>query len=216
MEAQQLNIDVIANNLANVNTTGFKKSARLPGPALPDDPRPGAPTSTQHPDADRHPIASARGRGRLPINTQGDYTQTGNDLDVAIEAPGSSRCCWRRLARLHAAGALKLRGSDGSSSRRMGSVQPTTTIASGSKDVTIGADARSARSPRGTSSPATIGQLQTARFVNRRVSAPSQRPPPGTETSGTPELGVPARTTEHAPAGFLENSNVSVVRGWWR
>src|SRR5437667_11897338 len=91
MQAQQLNIDVIANNLANVNTAGFKKSRADFQDLLYQTIRaPGSPTTnnTQSPTGievglDARPAAVQR------LNVQGDYTQTGNAPDVPVEGTGS-------------------------------------------------------------------------------------------------------------------------------
>jgi len=90
MQAQQLNIDVIANNLANVNTAGFKKSRADFQDLLYQTLRaPGSPTTNNT----QSPTGIQVGLGARPtavqrINVQGDYNQTGNALDVAIEGTG--------------------------------------------------------------------------------------------------------------------------------
>ena len=90
LEAQQTQMDVIANNLANVNTTGFKKSRAVFQDLLYQNLRqPGAQSSqnTQYPSGLQlgtgvRPVATER------IMTQGNLTQTGNSLDVAINGQG--------------------------------------------------------------------------------------------------------------------------------
>jgi len=93
MAAQQANIDVISNNLANVNTTGFKKSRinfqdlmyqtlQLAGAT--------APGGGQVPAGIQIGMGT-RMSGVQKIFTQGDYVQTGNDLDMAIEGDGFFR-----------------------------------------------------------------------------------------------------------------------------
>ena len=90
MAAQKLNMDVIANNLANVNTSGFKKSRSDFVDLLYQNLRaPGAETS----DGGEIPTGIQIGMGTKPVSvqkifTQGDYTRTGNELDVAIEGKG--------------------------------------------------------------------------------------------------------------------------------
>jgi flagellar basal-body rod protein FlgG len=90
MAAQQMNVDVIANNLANVNTAGFKKSrsdfADLMYQTLS---LPGATTAT----GNQQPTGIQIGMGCKPVGvakmfSQGDYNQTGNELDMAIEGKG--------------------------------------------------------------------------------------------------------------------------------
>ena len=90
MQAQSLNIDVIANNLANVNTTGFKRSRADFQDLLYETLRsPGAASS----EGTQLPTGIQVGQGTRPVATQkiflqGDYQQTQNQLDMAIEGNG--------------------------------------------------------------------------------------------------------------------------------
>jgi len=90
MEAQQMNLDVIANNLANVNTSGFKKSSLQFQEMMYDTNKsPGASTS----DSSTSPTGSQVGYGSKAVATernftQGNLQQTGNTYDVAIQGEG--------------------------------------------------------------------------------------------------------------------------------
>jgi flagellar basal-body rod protein FlgG len=90
MQAQQMNLDVIANNLANVNTSGFKKSSLQFQEMMYDtDKSPGASTS----DSSTSPTGVQVGYGSKPVATernftQGNLQQTGNTYDVAIQGQG--------------------------------------------------------------------------------------------------------------------------------
>ena len=90
MESQQLNLDVISNNLANVNTTGFKKSKIEFQDLLYDNVRPaGAETGNN----DVVPTGVQVGHGSRPVATsrvftEGELTATGNQLDTAIQGDG--------------------------------------------------------------------------------------------------------------------------------
>ena len=90
MEAQQVNIDTIANNIANVNTTGFKQGRAEFQDLLYQNIRPaGAPSST----STEYPVGLQLGLGTRPvattrIYTQGDFRQTGNPLDLVIQGKG--------------------------------------------------------------------------------------------------------------------------------
>jgi flagellar basal-body rod protein FlgG len=90
MEAQQMNLDVIANNLANVNTSGFKKSSIQFQEMMYDtDKTPGASTT----DSSTTPTGAQVGYGSKPVATernftQGNLQQTGNTYDVAIQGTG--------------------------------------------------------------------------------------------------------------------------------
>jgi len=90
MEAQTLNIDVISNNLANVNTTGFKRSRADFQDLLYQSLRPpGAPSSM----GTQVPTGIELGQGTRPVAvqkifTQGDFRKTDSDLDMVIEGDG--------------------------------------------------------------------------------------------------------------------------------
>ena len=105
LEAQQLNIDVIANNLANVSTSGFKKSrADFQDLLYQTSREPGGPaTSTTQSSTGIQVGLGVRPAAVQRINSQGDFNQTTNPLDVAIERrrllPGDAA---GRLDRLHA------------------------------------------------------------------------------------------------------------------
>ena len=90
MMAQQLNTDVIANNLANVNTTGFKRSRADFQDLLYQTRRPAGTSDTS---GSEMPVGIQVGHGTRPVAiqkmfTQGDYVETGNDLDMVIEGEG--------------------------------------------------------------------------------------------------------------------------------
>ena len=90
MEAQQMNLDVIANNLANVNTSGFKKSNMVFQEMMYDTERAPGASSTQ---SSTVPTGVQVGYGSQPVATernftQGNLQQTGNTFDVAIQGQG--------------------------------------------------------------------------------------------------------------------------------
>jgi flagellar basal-body rod protein FlgG len=216
MEAQQLQIDVIANNLANVNTSGFKKSRadfqdllyqtiRAPGAATTNNTQ--SPTGIQV-GLGARPAAVAR------INTQGDYTQTGNALDVAIEGTGFLQVTLPDgTAAFTRAGALKLDNQ----SRLVNSdgmpLEPVISIPDGAQDVNVGQDGVVSAILPGQSAGTQIGQIQTVRFSNPAgLRALGKNLLQETETSGPPQVGTPGQENRGTLLqGFLENSNVSVV-----
>src|ERR1700744_1711457 len=90
MEAQQMNLDVIANNLANVNTSGFKKSSMQFQEMMYDTDRTPGANST---DSSTVPTGTQVGYGSKPVATernftQGNLQQTGNTYDIAIQGQG--------------------------------------------------------------------------------------------------------------------------------
>jgi flagellar basal-body rod protein FlgG len=216
MQAQQLNIDVIANNLANVNTAGFKKSRADFQDLLYQTMRaPGAPTtnSTQAPTGIQVGLG-ARPTAVQRINQQGDYNQTGNDLDLAIEGTGffevtmpDGTNAFTRSGAFKLDNQSRLVTSDGIP------VEPAISIPDGSENITVGQDGVVSAVLPGQSKATQVGQLQTARFANPAgLRAVGKNLLQETDTSGPPQLGTPGQENRGTIIqGFLENSNVSVV-----
>jgi flagellar basal-body rod protein FlgG len=215
MESQQLNLDVIANNLANVNTTGFKKSKIEFQDLLYDTTR--SPGADQSGSGNQLPTGLQIGHGSRAVATskvftEGELTQTGANLDVAIQGDGffqvsmpDGSLAYTRDGALKVSGTGAITTSDGLT---VGSgFQP---IPAGTTGITISADGEvSAVSTSGTSS----FQVQLTRFAN-----PSGLQSVGrnlyieTPASGSPETGTPNQTGYGSlQQGFLEMSNVKVV-----
>ena len=216
MEAQQLDIDVIANNLANVNTAGFKKSrADFQDLLYQTMLSPGSPSTV----TTQSPTGMQIGLGTRPaavqrINTQGDYTQTGNALDVAIEGTGFFQVTlpdgtvgFTRAGSFKLDNQSRLVNSDGIP------LDPTISIPEGAENVTIGQDGVVSAQLPGQSATTQIGQIQIARFANPAgLRALGKALLQQTDTSGPPVLGTPGQQNLGTLLqGFLENSNVSVV-----
>ncbi len=218
MESQQLNLDVISNNLANVNTTGFKKSRAEFADLLYQSLRaPGTNTSSNT----QSPTGIQVGLGTRPaavqrLNTQGDFIQTGNDLDVAIEGEGYLQVQLPDgTTAFTRAGGLKF-NSNGDVVNADGLLlQPSLNIpvASGATNIAIGQDGTVTYLTAAQSAPQTAGNIQLARFAN-----PSGLQSLGknlfreSDTSGTAQVGTPGQDSRGTLLqGFLENSNVSVV-----
>jgi flagellar basal-body rod protein FlgG len=216
LHAQSLNVDVIANNLANVNTTGFKRSRADFQDLLYQTLRaPGAPTSANT----RSPTGIQVGLGVKPaaiqrIFTQGDYEQTGAPLDLAIEGQGLFQVTAPDgTAAFTRAGAFKLDNQGRIVNSEGLPLEPSITIPDGALDVTVGQDGTVSALLPGATTPTVLGQMQIARFQN-----PAGLDPLGknlfreTESSGPPQLGTPGEDNRGTVLqGFLENSNVSVV-----
>ena len=217
MEAQQLNIDVIANNLANVNTSGFKKSRADFQDLLYQTMRtPGAATTS----TSQSPTGIQVGLGSRPaavqrINTQGDYNQTGNTYDLAIEGSGFFQVALPDgTAAYTRAGAFKIDGqnhilvtSDGLR------LTPEIPIDATAEDITIGQDGTVSVRTAGQAQPVTAGQILVTRFANPAgMRALGKNLLQETDASGTPDNGTPGQDNRGTILqGYLENSNVSVV-----
>ena len=216
MQAQQLNIDVIANNLANVNTSGFKKSRADFQDLLYQTLRaPGAPSTNNT----QLPTGIQVGLGARPaavqrINLQGDYTQTGNAFDVAIEGTGFFQMTLPDgTTAFTRAGAFKLDNQSRLVNSEGIPMEPTISIPDGAEDVNVGQDGVVSAILPGQSSATQIGQIQTARFANPAgLRALGKSLLQETETSGPPQVGTPGQDNRGTMLqGYLENSNVSVV-----
>jgi flagellar basal-body rod protein FlgG len=215
MESQQMNLDVISNNLANVSTTGYKMSKLQFQDLLYQTTR--AAGSDQG-AGNQLPESLQIGQGSTPISTeriftQGNLTQTGGNLDVAIQGNGFFEVQMPDGTRAYTRdGSFKTNSqgiivtSDGYPVQ--GGFQP---VPAGTTNITISA---SGQVNYTTASGATTSQIQLARFNNPGgLDALGHNLYKETTASGTPELGDPAQNGfGELQQGYLEGSNVSVVQ----
>jgi flagellar basal-body rod protein FlgG len=215
MNSQQMNLDVIANNLANVNTTGFKKSKIEFQDLLYQTTRSAGtdqgggnvlPTGVQVGHGSRA-VATAK------IFTQGDVTRTGEQLDVAIQGQGFFQVQLPDGTLGYTRdGAFKMR-EDGSITTSDGlpvlsGFQP---IPAGTTEISISANGTVSTK----SGNVTTGSFQTqlARFANPAgLTSMGGNVYAETESSGAAEIGNPGENGFGTMAqNFLEMSNVKVV-----
>lgn len=216
MMAQQLNLDVIANNLANVNTPGFKKNrADFEDLIYQIIEEPGS-AQTQPGSS---PTGIQIGLGVRPgavgkIHSQGDFNSTSNPLDIAIEGDGFFQITQPNGTTAYTrSGAFKLTETGAIVTSDGFVVNPTITIPPDSLGITIATNGIvSVRQPE-TTTATQIGQLQTVRFPNPAgLRAIGRNLFEETGSSGAPVTGNPGETGLGTLAqGFLEGSNVSVV-----
>jgi flagellar basal-body rod protein FlgG len=216
MQAQTLNIDIISNNLANVGTSGFKKSRadfqdllyqtlRSPGVASSADTQ--VPTGIQVGHGVR-PAATQK------MFTQGEFKHTQNQLDMAIEGNGffqiiqpSGETAYTR------AGSFKL-DSDGRVVTSDGfPMEPELTVPADAIAISIGTDGTVSVLLPGDNQPSTIGNIELATFVNPAgLSSIGRNLFTPTASSGDATTGTPGEEGYGTIAqGYLELSNVSVV-----
>ncbi len=216
MNAQQLNLDVIANNLANVGTTGFKKSrADFQDLMYQIMKVPGSQTSADT----ESPTGIQVGLGVRPaavqkLFTQGDLIQTGNELDVAIEGSGffqvelpNGETAYTR------AGAFK-RDSDGRMTTTDGyPILPEITIPDGSRQVTISETGVVSVIIGDDTESTEIGNFETSTFTNNGgLLAVGRNLFRETDSSGTPQDGTPGDDGYGLLLqNFIEGSNVNIV-----
>jgi flagellar basal-body rod protein FlgG len=216
MNAEQLTVDVIANNLANINTAGFKRSRvdfqdllyqteRVPGTA--------SARNAQVPAGIQVGLGSRPG-AVYKIFSQGTFQQTGNPLDLAIEGDGffqvqlpDGRIAYTRD------GAFKLDNQGRTVTADGFPILPEITIPPDALSISIGQDGTVSVMLPGQTQPQEVGQIQLARFVNPAgLQSIGRNLFVATFASGEPQVGTPGLEGFGSIAqGFLEMSNVKVV-----
>lgn len=169
LDAQQTQMTVTANNLANVNTTGFKKSRAVFDDLLYQNlSQVGANTSQNT----QSPTGLNVGTGVRIVATEKNYTQgsfntTGNTLDVAIQGRGFFQVLQPNGQMAYTRdGSFQLNAQGQVVTAAGYQVQPAITIPQGAQSVTIGADGTITVQLAGQSTPQTVGTLQLADFIN--------------------------------------------------
>jgi flagellar basal-body rod protein FlgG len=214
MEAQQLNLDVIANNLANVNTTGYKKSKIEFQDLLYETTR--APGAEQG-NGTELPTGLQVGHGSRAVATakvfsEGELTQTGANLDLAIQGDGffqvqqaDGTLAYTRDGALKTSSTGQITTSDGLILQ--GGFQP---IATGTTGITVSPDG--AFTTTGASG-ATSFQVTMVRFANPAgLQSLGRNLYTETPASGPAETGTPGQNGFGSlQQGYLEMSNVKVV-----
>ena len=216
LDAQQTNMDVISNNLANVSTNGFKRSRAVFEDLLYQTLRqPGAQSSQQT----QIPSGLQLGVGVRPIATekihlQGNLQQTGNPLDLAINGKGFLQILMPDGSTAYTRdGSLQL-DSQGQVVTSSGyPLQPAITIPADATSITIGRDGTVSVLQGSSTTPTQVGSVQLASFIN----------PAGLQSQGenlyaeTAASGAPAANTPGTNGlgvlnqNMVETSNVNVV-----
>ena len=217
MLAQQLNVEVISHNIANMNTTAYqRRRAEFQDLLYQNQRRVGSPSS----DAGTVvPVGVQIGLGVKTaavyrVTEQGNLSLTENPLDVAINGKGYFQITLPNGATSFTrAGSFQL-DADGDVVTVDGfTVQPGLTVPQGAIDITINASGEVLVSLDGQVAPANIGQLQMATFPNEAgLIAIGDNLFLETPASGAPVTGNPgAAGFGTIQQGFLETSNVNVV-----
>jgi flagellar basal-body rod protein FlgG len=217
MEAQQLNLDNIANNLANASTAGFRRrrlqfqdllyqSLVAPGAA--------ATQQTTFPTGLQIGLGSRTAASEI-IQQQGDFNQTGNPLDLTIQGPGffemqlpSGEIAYTRSGAFHLDSTGIIVDAQGNQ------LQPAITIPSSATNITIGSDGTVSVLLPGQQQAQQVGSIQLATFANPGgLNSIGNNYFLETTASGNPIVGTPGGTEGLGTVqqGVLENSNVDVV-----
>lgn len=216
MEAQQMYIDVTSNNLANVNTTGFKKErANFQDLMYQIQKAPGGATS----QTTMSPSGIQVGLGVRTASTQkefatGSLKNTGNFLDVAIQGDGFFQITMPDGAIGYTRDGAFHRDDTGSMVNATGlPLEPNVTIPLEVTTVTIGTDGTVTGQTNTQAEPVQLGQVQIANFVNPAgLISIGGNLYKESGSSGPPIVGNPGENGFGSlNAGFLEMSNVAVV-----
>jgi len=216
LDAQQTQMDTIANNLANVSTNGFKRSRAVFEDLLYQTIRqPGAQSSQQT----QLPSGLQLGTGVRPvaaerIHTQGNLQQTGNQLDVAIQGGGFFQVLMPDGTTGYTRDGSFQRDSQGQLVTASGfPVQPAITLPANATTVTIGRDGVVSVTQPGVVAPVQVGSLQLATFINPAgLMSQGENLYQETASSGTPGTNVPGTNGSGLlNQNYVETSNVNVV-----
>jgi len=216
MEAQQTQMDVVSNNLANVSTNGFKKSRAVFEDLLYQNIRqPGAQSSQQT----QLPSGMQMGTGVRPvsierIHTQGNPQATGNDKDLMVNGNGFFQVLLPDGTTAYTRDGSFQLDSNGQMVTSSGyTLQPAITIPPNTLTTTIGADGTVSVTQAGSSTPIQLGTIQLANFINPAgLQARGENLFLETAASGPPQLDTPGvNGLGPLNQGFVETSNVSVT-----
>jgi flagellar basal-body rod protein FlgG len=217
MTAQELNVDVIAHNLANSSTTGFKmRRAEFQDLLYQNMVQPGASAGQQTvvPTGLQIGLGTRTSSNEI-IFTQGSFAQSDNPLDLVIQGNGffqirrpAGDLAYTRAGTFHVDRDGNIVTPDGDP------LEPQITLAPGAQNVSIASDGTVSYSTTGQNAAQLAGQIQLANFVNpaglngigRNLYLP-------TDASGDPTVGTPGGQEGMGSLlqGYTEQSNVSVV-----
>ena len=216
LDAQQTRLSVISNNLANVNTTGFKRDQAIFQDLVYQNKKQVGGNTTED---SRSPSGLSVGTGvrvvaTAKLHSQGNISQTGNPLDMAVLGRGYFQIQQADGSTFYTRDGTFQMDADGQVVTSQGLLlQPALTIPQGTQSITIGADGTVSALSGNNGTPSQIGNVQLADFVN-----PAGLQPEGnnlfaeTASSGSPSTGTPGLTgLGSLESGAVETSNVNVV-----
>jgi flagellar basal-body rod protein FlgG len=218
MTAQQLNVDNIANNLANANTAGYKaRRVQFQDLLYQNLLQPGASASQQT----VVPAGLQLGLGTRPsgneiVFTQGNFSETGNPLDVVVQGRGFFQVLQPNGQLAYTRdGEFQLDKNGNMVTASGNPLQPQITIPADAQSITIAGDGTVTYTQPNQTTVQVAGQIQLANFQNPAgLSTIGGNLYTPTEASGDPTLGNPggAEGLGALQQGYTEESNVSVVQ----
>ena len=218
MSAQQTNLEVIANNIANINTTGFKR-ARAEF------------TDLMYETVRNQGVSQEAGVGLVPeggklglgvklsairdVHLQGVLNQTGNPLDVALNGGGWFQVTGATGDTIYTrAGAFNLNENGQLVTLQGNLLSPEITVPQNSKNITITSTGQIFASVDGVIAPTELGQLTLANFANETGLEPlGNNFFAATDASGSAVSGLPGESGfGNVSQGYLEASNVDAIK----
>ncbi|SLM62431.1 MULTISPECIES: flagellar basal-body rod protein FlgG [Dickeya] len=216
LNAQQTNMDVISNNLANVSTNGFKRQRAVFEDLMYQTIRqPGAQSSEQS----TLPSGLQLGTGARPvaterIHTQGNMTETGNTKDLAINGAGFFQVLMPDGTTAYTRdGSFQLDANGQLVTSSGFQVQPAITIPANATNITVGRDGVVSVTQQGQTAAVQVGQLNLAMFINEAglqnlgENLYAETASSGTATQSTPGLNGAGTVLQK----YVETSNVNVA-----
>ena len=216
MSAQQLNLDTIANNLANSSTTGFRQSSlEFQDMLYQNLITPGAAQSPTTVSAGLQVGLGTRPAATEVIMTQGELNQTNNPLDMAIEGSGFFQVQRPDGTVAYTRAGQFYQNNQGTIVTTAGDpLVPTITVPANATAITVTQYGVVNATLPGQTNPTQLGQIQLATFANPGgLQSMGSNLLQETLSSGNPVLGNPGGTEGLGTLqqGYLENSNVDVV-----
>jgi len=216
MNAQEINVATISNNIANVNSTGYKKSRAEFQDLLYQNLRL---VGTLSPNGNQIPTGSQLGLGTklgsvAKIYTQGDFIQTQNQLDMAITGKGFFQIALPDGTIAYTrAGSFKMNNTGQVVTADGLPLEPAITIPQDALQISVDQNGSVAVTQPGAVAPTVLGTIQLATFQNQAgLQAIGNNAFQQTDASGAPTVGNPNSDDRgKTQQGFLEMSNVSVV-----
>ena len=216
MNAQDINVATISNNIANVNSTGYKKSRAEFQDLLYQNLRL---VGTLSPNGNQIPTGSQLGLGTklgsvAKIYTQGDFIQTQNQLDLAITGKGFFQIALPDGTIAYTrAGSFKMNNTGQVVTADGLPLEPAITIPQDALQISVDQNGSVAVTQPGAVAPTVLGTIQLATFQNQAgLQAIGNNAFQQTDASGAPTVGNPNSDDRgKTQQGFLEMSNVSVV-----
>ena len=218
MSAQQTNVEVIANNIANINTTGYKRTrAEFTDLLYQVERVQGVPAQTGEnviPEGAQLGLGTRLSAIRL-LNIQGPRSETGNQLDLAINGPGwfqvaspTGETLYSRSGAFNVSATGQIVTADGYP------LEPALTVPSGTTGIEINQTGEVFARIEGQANSVSVGQITLANFTNPAgLNALGSNLFQPTDASGPAVTGLPGDASfGKVQQGYLENSNVDPVR----